>query len=618
MGISEAVRASLRLLSRRDRRLLALATLLQMATSLLDLAGVLILGLVAAMSVAIVQSQPMPAAAVSIAEAAGVEGLEPQLLVAFAAALAGLLLLVKTALSSLLMYRVLRFLANRQALVSARLTRELLTRPLDFIQRRSSQESAYALISGAGAATSAILSQVVIAATELSLLIVLGVALLFINPLVSVGAVLFFGLVAMLLHRSMGSWASRVGSMAAEAEMASLSAVQEAMAAYREISVSGRRAMYVDRIQKLRWSAASVAASTQYLGMVPKYIFEVSLVVGGLILAAVLFSTQDAVTAMGTLAVFLVAASRVMPSLMRLQASTLGLRTYSGVAEPTFRLAEELGHPMKDPSPQPLAAVIREAMVANRHTGFHPEIELSAVSVTYPGSNRASLDGVSFKAPAGSSIGLAGPSGAGKSTLADVILGVLRVDSGMALVGGRPPVECVETWPGAVSYVPQDIALANDTIRANVALGLPQEAISDELVWEALRRARLDGLVASRPRGLDELVGERGVRLSGGQRQRLGIARALYTRPLLIVLDEATSALDAETEVRITQVLGELGPDVTTVVIAHRLSTISACDQIYYLDRGRIIHSGTFEQLRDAVPAFERQARLSGIDRQAD
>jgi len=206
-----------------------------------------------------------------------------------------------------------------------------------------------------------------------------------------------------------------------------------------------------------------------------------------------------------------------------------------------------------------------------------------------------------------------GPTGAGKSTIADVILGVIEPDAGMVSMSGLPPDQAVMQWPGAVAYVPQDITVVDGSIRQNVGLGLPEALIRDDLVWESLERAHLAPLVREDRDGLDTVVGENGVRLSGGQRQRLGLARALYTRPRLIVLDEATSALDAETEQAVSAALDELEGYVTLVIIAHRLATIRHCTSVAYLEDGRIRARGTFDEVRAQQPNFDRQAELLGL-----
>lgn len=587
--------------------------MIQMSTSLLDLVGVLLIGLVGALAVTTVQSQPAPGLVTQVAEIFGLGGVTDQSLVIVFAAAAAVVLLTKSIFSSYLTRRVLIFLANRQALVSARMSKELLSRPLTFVQKRSSQETAYALIGGAGAATSQILGQLVIAATELALLVVLAGALLILSPVVAFGSIAFFAVVALVLQRAMGGWAARVGAIAARADIASLNTVQEALNTYREITVSNRRSMYVDRIQNLRWQAAKVAADTQFISMFPKYMFEAALVLGGFALAGYLFATQNSVTAVGTLALFLAAGTRVMPSLLRLQGASLTLRGSAGAAGPTFELARELDSPLTAPDTLPDIEKIKQR-IREGNPEFTPEIRLEGVSVVYPGASSQALTDVSLRVSAGCSLALVGRSGAGKSTLADVILGVLEPSKGRALLGGVPPSQCTARWAGAIGYVPQDIVLANATIRANVALGLPDAAIDDEMVWEALERAHLDEYLREQREGLNTLVGENGLKLSGGQRQRLGIARALYTRPRLVVLDEATSALDAETESSIAGTIRALEGEVTTVIIAHRLSTVRDVDQLVYLDSGRVISAGSFEEVRAQVPALRRQADLMGLE----
>jgi ABC-type multidrug transport system fused ATPase/permease subunit len=210
-------------------------------------------------------------------------------------------------------------------------------------------------------------------------------------------------------------------------------------------------------------------------------------------------------------------------------------------------------------------------------------------------------------------VAFVGSTGAGKSTLADVVLGVLSPDSGSVLIGGVDPREAINTWSGAIAYVPQAVALVNGTVRQNVALGMPDNAIDDDLVWDALRRAHLAHYLDNERDGLDTWVGERGFKLSGGQRQRLGIARALYTRPKLLLLDEATSALDAETEQAIVQTLAELEGEVTTITVAHRLATVRNCDQLLLLENGVITARGTFDELRAKSEEFDNQANLLGL-----
>jgi ABC-type multidrug transport system fused ATPase/permease subunit len=213
----------------------------------------------------------------------------------------------------------------------------------------------------------------------------------------------------------------------------------------------------------------------------------------------------------------------------------------------------------------------------------------------------------------GEVVAIVGPSGAGKTTLVDLILGVLKADTGEILISGKSPREAVEVWPGAIAYVPQDVVITNGTIKSNVALGLNQSEDLELQIKSVLKVAQLGEFVENLPLGINEKVGDRGTKLSGGQRQRLGIARALLTEPILIVFDEATSALDGETEMIISKEIMKLKGTKTLIIIAHRLSTIREADKIVYMSGGEIISTGSLKEVRNRVPEFENQARLMGL-----
>lgn len=613
MTIRQAIRASLGLFDARDRRLLGVAIAVQMATALLDLAGVALIGLVGALSIAIVRNEEPPQSVAVAVSALGLGNLSGARLLAVISGAAAILLLIKSVVSPILNRRVFVFLARRQARVSARLAKALLERPLTFVQQRSSQETAAALLQGTGAATVVILGQTVVAASEIALLAVLAAALLFVDLGIALGALVFFALLGVGLQRVLGFRVSRVGSQGLAADIASLSAIQEALGTYRELTVADRRSLYVDRLEGLREIAARAAAGLQVVNMLPKYVSEGALVVGSFALAAVLFATRPVPIAAGIFALFLVTATRIMPSLLRLQGAALAIRGATGPATLTYQLAADLGHPIGGPQEAESVRETVRRVTQCEHRDFVPGIDVRDVTFTYPGAAAPAVRGVSMAVSPGQSVALVGRSGAGKSTLADIVLGVLEPDSGELTIGGQRPVDAIHLWPGGIAYVPQDVMLVNDSVRANVALGLPAGDIDDDLVWDALRRAHLADHLRLHPEGLDAQIGERGLRLSGGQRQRLGIARALYTRPRLLVLDEATSALDAETEWAITEMLDELDEDVTKVVIAHRLSTVRNVDCVFYLDDGVVLAHGTFDEVCSRVPALRRQAALVGL-----
>ena len=610
------IRQSAGLLDPRDRRRLLILMVVQSLTAFLDLAAIALIGLTATLA----------SGAASRAYPTWLDGLltrvsgtqtDPYRVVLWLGAIAAVLLLTKTLASFWVTRRTFRFLANRQAMISGGLAQRLLTRPLLDVRAMSSQDISYALTNGVNALTMGVLGQTVMLVSEISLLAALGVGLLFVDATVTIFTVLFFGVVAVLTQRALGRKASRLGSRFTETQVASFESLQELLAAYREITVSGRRESYVSSFRRLRWDFAEVQGEINLMSQLTKYIFEVALVVGGVLLVGSQLLTKETATAVGVIAVFLVATSRIIPSLLRLQMAALTMRSNGGMAHTVLQLADDLQIAEADPSRGAAVAPVTLASLAEGLATSFPEfsgsVACQSVTFGYPGSSVGAINDVSVSVPAGASLALVGQTGAGKSTLVDLLLGVLEPDVGRIEVSGLTPRAAISRWPGALAYVPQDSVVVQGSIRRNVCLGLPDELIDDDRVWEALDRARLADVMSSLREGLETEVGESGFRLSGGQRQRLGIARALYTRPRLLVLDEATSALDAETENEIAQTISNLAGQVTLIIVAHRLATVRDCDQVAYLDGGRLEALGTFDEVRTASPRFNSQAVLLGL-----
>ena len=243
------------------------------------------------------------------------------------------------------------------------------------------------------------------------------------------------------------------------------------------------------------------------------------------------------------------------------------------------------------------------------HTNFRSTIKVNNLNFSYPDSNYETISDVSLEIHEGEMIAIVGPSGSGKSTLIDLILGILKPKSGNVLISGIKPSEAIKDWPGAIGYVPQVVNLLNASVKSNLEIGYPTDVIPSERIELALSNAHLsEEAIRS-----NSDIGEHGSKLSGGQRQRVGIARALLMNPRILILDEATSSLDSKTENDITNTLANMKGKVSLLVVAHRLSTVKSADRIIYLEKGKVIATGNFEELRRKVPDFDTQAKLMGL-----
>jgi len=598
-SLATVFRKSTSLLESRDLPRLYLVSAIQFFLALLDLIAVTLIGIVTALAISGIQSKSPSQQVTQIVDFLGLKNLTFQNQVAMLGFFAASMMIVKTLASVFLVRKTLEFLAFKSAQVSSRLFSRILSQPYEFIKDNSSQSILYMVTQGVNSLILGIVGSVVQIVSETSLLLVMLIGLFIIEPTIAIGAFIYFALIAIIQNRILGRKAIHLGSTGADATVNANRKIVEAVGLFREIYVRQAFDLYYETVASLRNLSASVTARLNFFPYINKYTLEVSLVVGAILLSASQFLLTDAVTAITTLAIFLAAATRVSPAILRLQQGLIGIKSNIGSATPTLELLAALRAPS--------ASNVSETPART----YTAEIQFRDVSFTYTNASNIVINRVSLEIFKGEFIALIGPSGGGKTSLVDLLLGLLEPQTGEISIRGLRPNVFIRKYPSRVGYVAQDSTLLDGSIRENLTFGL-RKNFSDQELFNTLELVSLNDFVKKLPKGLDELVGERGTLLSGGQRQRMNLARAVITNPEILILDEATSALDVETENQIITAIDSIRESRTIIVIAHRLSTVLNADKIFFIKEGQILGSGKFDALRRALPDFDRQAELAG------
>ena len=593
------------LLKKSDQLKLIIITFSQVIIAGLDLVGVLVIGALGALSIQGIESHKPGNKVGQLLRILHLQNLSFQSQVAFLGISAALILVFKTFVSVFLTRRTFFFLSHKVAEISSDLVSKILSQNLLELQSRTAQQLLFIVSNGVNSLMTGIIATSMSLLSDISMLVILSSGLFFVDPTIAFSTLILFFIAGYILNRLLHVRSREIGRLQNELAVQNNEKILEVLNSYRESVVRDRRQFYADKIREIRHELSDITAELNFQPYISKYVIESTSVLGSLGLAAYEFGTKNSVHAVATLAIFMAASSRIAPAALRIQQGMLTLRNSSGATDSTFALLDELkgisNSDIKDDDP------------LFSYPDFNPEVIMKSVSFQYSGEEKFALEGVDLHITAGSSVAIVGPSGAGKTTLVDLILGVLIPQVGMITISGVSPTNASRKWSGGISYVPQNVVISSGSIRENVGLGYQKEFATDSRVWNAIESAQLKETVENLSGGIDALVGEYGGRISGGQRQRLGIARALFTLPKLLVLDEATSALDGQTENDIAGAIAELSGKTTVIIIAHRLSTVRNVDQVIYIDKGQVIATGTFNEVRIKVPDFDRQASLMGL-----
>ena len=379
-----------------------------------------------------------------------------------------------------------------------------------------------------------------------------------------------------------------------------IKALNQGMGGIKDARVLNREDEFIDKFRIEAFKSMRLKAYIRFIQQIPRPVVETTAVLGMLLVAVLLLWQDRSIAAIiPILALFAMATVRLMPSIQQIVSMYTNLRYNLVSIEPIYEDLKEL---------EGYNARFNEDRKSKSKLEFEKEIRINNLSYHYPDSEEQAIDGISLTIAKGDAVAFVGSSGAGKTTIVDIILGLLDPEEGEIYVDDKNIADNISAWQRNVGYIPQVIYLADETLRSNVAFGLPEAEIDDSKVMNAIKLAQLETMLERLPLGLDTIVGEDGTRLSGGQRQRIGIARALYHDPKVLIMDEATSALDNITEKQIIEAIESLKGDHTLIMIAHRLTTVKNCDKLYFMEDGAIIQEGSYQDLVESNLKFREMA----------
>jgi ATP-binding cassette subfamily C protein len=589
------------LLDRPTRQRLALATAAMLVLAVLEAAA--LVALVPLMQILTAPSLHSTSNIVStVSRAFGSP--EPLQLAAYLGVIVFGLYVVKSIAAIFVMRWTTTFALAQEATMVHRLMSVYLRAPYRAHLQRNSAELVRTLTASFQQIFRVAFVQVFNAVGDLFSILFVGIILAVSNLVLALVTGLYFAAVSIGYQRIAKRLIARAARKIHEDQATDLRTIQQSLAAVKEVKVRGAEEYFADDVYRLRSGLVPAYRTMALANVTPRYVLELAMVGAAALISFGAFQTSSTATATATIAVFVAGGFRILAPLNKV---IFGLALARSAIPSVEQVREDLATLEQEPTRAD------DTFVHLEDGQLQPRIAVRDLTFSYlPGV--PVLNGIALDVDPGEAIGLVGGSGAGKSTLVDILLGLLEPDSGDVLIGGWPIAQVRRQWQQCIGYVPQSIVLFDDTVRANVAFGVPRPDVNDDQVWNALAFAQLDDVVHSLNDGLDNMIGEGGVQFSGGQRQRLGVARALYHDPKVLMFDEATSALDNETEFKLTQVLDGLRGRLTTITIAHRLSTVRRCDRVFYLEEGRVIAQGSFSELNAAIPGFARMVELATVE----
>ena len=588
------VKQSLLLLNPKERILIIVLTASRALLGLLDIAGIFLIGLLLTKATKQITNNNYNNDTLDF-----VAKLSGNLDLIQIASLALVLFISKSIFASILMkYMTTRF-AKAESQIATLVYLRILNSPISKVSKVSRSEIIFALTYSAGFAITQTLTVMVIIFSELFLLLFISAVFALVDLELTLYIILYFVIIGALIYRTIGSQFEKAGKKYASSAIEASATVEDSLVTFREIFALEKQNDFKIKFAEARSVLARSTASINFLSGLPRYIVESALMIGAIGLAAFTLRTSDPAAAAGTLGIFLTGGLRIMASMLPLQNSLGTLKQLTAQADSFLRLTKEF--------PSELDTSQTHVNVKSTDQDLEPiEVKLDRVSYRYDDAEYPAVKDISISISRGSTVAFIGQSGSGKSTLADLIAGLLVPTSGSVVLTNNDSRN--------IGYVPQSPGIVNGTISENITLEINSKTCDQERIDNALALSHLMGLIGTLEEGVHTELGAQSDGLSGGQLQRIGLARAIYANPGLLVLDEATSALDAETEAAVSDSLRTLHGKCTTIVIAHRLSTIQNVDMVFVFDKGEIVASGKFNELAATNEIVARFVELSSLE----
>ncbi|HOF80111.1 MAG: ABC transporter ATP-binding protein [Bacteroidales bacterium] len=508
--------------------------------------------------------------------------------------------LVKSTYLLLFKFIESRFTYNRRYTLSLRIMTAYMQAPYTFYLTRNSSELLRNTTGEVDNLINQVLNPTLIILKESMLALSLVIFLFIIEPLITFFVILILGGSSLIFLAATQKRVKYFGNQALKYREEMIKTARQAFGGIKDARVLNREKNFIEAYRVVAYESSLLQRKRAIIVQMPKPIVETFAVIGILLIALVMhIQGRPIADIIPIIALFGAAIVKLMPALFLITQQSTEVRYNIASVNPVhddlmaLQSAQKKFH--KDRSQTKIIELQDSIQINNLH-------------YQYPNSTEQALRGVTLEIPKGKAVAFVGPSGAGKTTIADVLLGLLEPQQGKIEVDGKDVFENISAWQYNIGYIPQFIYLSDDTMRRNIGFGLSDKEIDEEKIQKAVDLSQLRELVESLPKGLDAIVGERGTRLSGGQRQRVGIARALYHNPQVLVMDEATSALDNITEQLIIKAIEDLKGERTVIMIAHRLTTVMNCDIIFYMEEGKIVDQGTYNELIKRNKKFREMA----------